>query len=91
MNVRALRTLGAVVAALSTIAHAYPLDGYAHTGIRRLEHTRALQARSAVLPPGATLPMDAVTPSGIDASALPAIDADASVTAGGVSRPGVAL
>lgn len=76
MNVRALRTLGAAFAALSTIAHAYPLDGYAHTGIRRLEHTRALQARSAVLPPGATLPMDAVMPSGIDASALPAIDAD---------------
>ncbi|MEQ1439474.1 serine hydrolase [Fontimonas sp. SYSU GA230001] len=54
----------------------YPLDGYDYTGIRRLEHTRTLQAQRAVLPPGATLPMDAVVPSGIDATTLPAPDPD---------------
>lgn len=76
MSAHALRGFGVALALLATTADAYPLDGYGYTGIRRLEHTRALQARSAVLPPGATLPMSAVVPSGIDASVLPAIDAD---------------
>lgn len=53
---------------------AYPLDGYDYTGIRRLEHTRTLQAQRPVLPPGATLPLAAVLPSGIDATALPPAD-----------------
>lgn len=76
MTAPALRGLGAGFALLAAAAHAYPLDGYDYSGIRRLEHTRAVQARSAVLPPGATLPMAAVVPSGIDASVLPPVDAD---------------
>lgn len=55
-------------------ALAYPLDGYEHTGIRRLEHTRTLQAQRGVLPAGATLPGAAVRPSGIDATQLPPAD-----------------
>lgn len=69
----------AIVLALLGVAPAcfgYPLDGYTYSGIRRLEHTRTLQAQRAVLPAGATLPLDAVVPSGIDATTLPPADAD---------------
>ncbi len=59
-------------------ALAYPLDGGEATGIRRLSATTHDQARMAGLPPGARLSTSEVRPSGIDATALPATDAELS-------------
>ncbi|MFA5940750.1 MAG: serine hydrolase [Sinimarinibacterium sp.] len=68
--------LGLLLTSVAPASLGYPLDGYEYSGIRRLEHTRTLQAQRAVLPPGATLPLGAVLPSGIDATTLPPPDPD---------------
>lgn len=70
-DTRALRraglALGAAAATLATgpALHAYPLDGYAETGIRRLEGSRLAQegqVKDAKQPPGALLGLAAVEP-----------------------------
>lgn len=68
-------SLIAVTAA--SVCSAYPIDGYDHTHIRRLEAARMAQTgeiRGRILAPGAQLPMSAVTPSGQGVAELPDSD-----------------
>ncbi len=54
---------GAVLAFAPGTGHAYPLDGYEHTGITRLLHQRWVQEgtlNGRKRPPGELLPLDAV-------------------------------
>lgn len=67
MNGRIFRCLGAaaVLAGLSATAGAYPLDGYAETGIRRVEGMRLAQqgaVKDVKQPPGAMLNLTQVQP-----------------------------
>lgn len=58
-----MRWLWLVLAAWAAALGAYPLDGYDHTGIGRLEGYRLAQegkVRARRLPPGALLPLEAV-------------------------------
>lgn len=75
---RILITAG-TLAGLSAAAGAYPLDGYAETGIRRLEGMRLAQqgaVKDVKQPPGAMLNLDQVKPRLIgQAFDLPAPDA----------------
>ena len=53
----------AITGSLPTLTHAYPLDGYADTGIRRLEAARLIEEgelKGRRQPPGATLASDQV-------------------------------
>jgi len=53
----------AVTCLLPTLTHAYPLDGYDDTGIRRLEAARLIEEgelKGRRQPPGATLPSEQV-------------------------------
>jgi len=65
-RVPALAGAAALLGALQVApAHAYPLDGYESTGIRRLESIRLAQegkGGDAKQPPGAMLPLSAVEP-----------------------------
>lgn len=70
------RVVAASLVALTTASAcwAYPIDGYDHTHIRRLEAARMAQTgelRGRILAPGARLPMSAVTPSGQGVAELP--------------------
>jgi hypothetical protein len=68
----------ALIAMLATpAARAYPVDGYDHSQIRRLEAARLAQTgeiRGRRLPPGALLPMAAVVPSAQGVAELPPSD-----------------
>jgi len=70
--------MGVAAGLLLTItARAYPVDGYDHTGIRRLEYSRAVvegRHRGPLIPVGAQLGLDAVRPSGIGPARLPPPD-----------------
>lgn len=64
----------------SALAQAYPSDGYAYTGIRRLDYVAQVQAGTVPgrkLQPGQYLPMEQVFPrwNGTDGKALPLADA----------------
>ena len=57
-----------LVLGLEASVHAYPLDGYEYTGIRRLEFYRLAalgEVRGRQLPPGGLLSMQEVRPRGI--------------------------
>ncbi|WP_299696102.1 hypothetical protein [Hydrocarboniphaga sp.] len=65
----------------ATLAQAYPYDGYAYTGIRRLDYVAQVYAGTVPgrkLQPGQYLGMDQVFPrwNGTDGKALPPPDAD---------------
>lgn len=71
----AAAALGVVLAA--PVAWAYPIDGYEHSHIRRLEAARMAQTgevRGRKLPLGAQLPMSAVLPSAQGVTELPGTD-----------------
>jgi len=65
----------------ATLAQAYPYDGYAYTGIRRLDYVAQVLAGTVPgrkLQPGQYLPLDRVVPgwTGTDGKALPLPDAE---------------
>jgi hypothetical protein len=67
MNLRRSRlpALAASLAVAAAFAHAYPLDGYGETGVRRLEGGRLAnegKVKDVKQPPGAMLPLKDVEP-----------------------------
>ena len=76
---RAALALAAALLSATTLAQAYPYDGYAYTGIRRLDYVAQVQAGTVPgrkLQPGQYLTMDRIVPSwsGTDGKALPLPD-----------------
>lgn len=76
-------TLGCVffLALACPPAHAYPVDGYADTGIRRLDYSQRVQSGEIKRPPlhpGQYLPTSAIVPSwsASDGKQLPVADAE---------------
>jgi hypothetical protein len=75
---------GATCAAVMTVAHGYPLDGYPETGIRRVEGSRLAdegKVRDVRQPPGALLPTAAVDIRFADRPSLDLPPPDADFTA----------
>jgi hypothetical protein len=73
--------LVAALLSATTLAQAYPYDGYAYTGIRRLDYIAQVKAGTApgkMLQAGQYLTMDQVFPrwNGTDGKSLPLPDAD---------------
>ncbi|MEX2524391.1 MAG: hypothetical protein WD750_05495 [Gammaproteobacteria bacterium] len=67
------QTLTLLLAVIIPPGWGYPIDGYEHTHIRRLEYTN-----TAKLPPGAWLSLNSVVPSGDGVSELPECDTELS-------------
>ena len=68
---------------LPAAVQAYPVDGYAYTGIRRLEYARLVQSGEVpghLQQPGQYLPMAAIAPRwhASDGNSLPPVDAELS-------------